>query len=303
MVRTGIYYNTETEYPISEIQKEIPELKFVGYFSDFQDVKANIQIEKFENYTDFLSAIDALLIFSDTILTNDIIIALKNLKHVFFINSQSASLTDLRNFHKLANEAKTHIHPSVALNYKNTIETAKPFIKKPNYIETNYCKNFNTEKCNTNMIFNMIFEDIYSVLTIHNTRIKKIYPTFSCFNQQQAQILNVRIEFYNGLVANMTASTITKKEEHELKIYDNNKLINIDFIKNSTHLISYREKYVTPSLFSESFGNLLVLEIPEQSENQLKKEIKHFAHSIINHSLSNNLLDILINANSIRHNF
>jgi hypothetical protein len=134
-------------------------------------------------------------------------------------------------------------------------------------------------------------------------RVKKIYPVFSCFYQQNPQILNVRIEFFNGLVANLTASIITNREIHELKIYDLNKLIHIDFDKSSIHLISHKEKYFIPSLFSENIGHLNIQQLPTyNTDNQLKKELRFFAASILNKSQTNHPFDILINSYSIKEN-
>ena len=81
---------------------------------------------------------------------------------------------------------------------------------------------------------------------------------------------NARIEFENGCVANLNASRVSEKKVREIRVFQENNYLSIDFMNQKGHL-QIKEGL---TLHRE--------EIPIEKGEPLKLELSHFADCVLN---------------------
>ena len=76
-----------------------------------------------------------------------------------------------------------------------------------------------------------MLHDIDVTLKLANAEVKSIYSTAVGVYYNDPDVVNTRVEFYNGCVANLSASKISNKEVHQTKFFQNNTYCSIDYVK------------------------------------------------------------------------
>src|SRR5947208_5983065 len=94
-------------------------------------------------------------------------------------------------------------------------------------------------------------------------------------------IANVRIEFNNGCVANLTSSRISMKKMRKVRLFQKDAYIGIDFLEKKTEIIKLKtEKDENVFAFDIETPNgvkTIAIANPEVPEvNAIKKELEEF---------------------------
>ena len=100
-------------------------------------------------------------------------------------------------------------------------------------------------------------------------------------------IANVRIEFNNGCVANLTSSRISMKKMRKMRLFQKNAYLGIDFLEKKTEIIKLKQPEDT-NVFSfdietQNGKKTIAIATPAiQPLNAIKLELEAFVDSIIN---------------------
>ncbi|MDR2836010.1 MAG: hypothetical protein LBV69_07450 [Bacteroidales bacterium] len=301
MIQVGIYCEEKINENLINVISAVPEMKVIGYYSaNHFSQTINQKICHFNDYQELLKKVDAMIILSYDYLS-DIELTIKKLKHVYLLHSQNINIDEIIKLYNLSCEADINFQTSVLKQIYNPFPYAKPFIEKPRYIETSFHKHIDNQNDSEQELIEMIFEDLYFLLSINSKRVKNISTNISSINNAKPDIINVRLEFYNGSIANMTVGLIATQNSHKLKIYDKNKLVDINIIENKSWLITKKNEKSEKNLFNEHVGNLVVDTIPESYENQYCREIREFASTILSNEKNKTNIDLLINTYTIKN--
>lgn len=297
MIKTGIYYNGKSENSFLSELNNIWELNIVGYYSIGHNYYLNCY-KKYHNYDTLLEDVDAIIILSDDFLITDLTKTLKKRKHLYFINPQNINLDEIKFLYKLANESNVVILPDFSQVKYYAIDEIRSLISKPLYIETNFYKHTNTKTNFEKILEDMIFEDLFIVLSFVNSRIKKITTNFSSLSSKNTLCTN--IEFYNAAIAKLSFNTINSKENHVIKLYCNDSLINVDINKQKSWIITSKNENINKTLFSENIGNLIIEEFAITEKICFTKELKLFANLILTKAIYNETIELLINIQTVK---
>ena len=93
------------------------------------------------------------------------------------------------------------------------------------------CK-FNPRATDVDVVLDLMIHDIDIVLSLIDKDIKKISVSGKKVITNLIDIANVRIEFEDNVVANLTASRISMKNERKMRIFLKNEYYSVDFINN-----------------------------------------------------------------------
>ena len=77
-----------------------------------------------------------------------------------------------------------------------------------------------------------MIHDLEIVLSLVSSNVKKISVSGKKVITNFIDIANVRLEFENSVVANLTASRISTKNERKMRIFLKNEYYSVDFINN-----------------------------------------------------------------------
>jgi predicted dehydrogenase len=129
-----------------------------------------------------------------------------------------------------------------------------PIIKKPILLESRRSSEFTGRSTDIDVVLDLMIHDIDLILSIVKERVIDIRAQGVSFIMDKLDVVNARIEFSNGCIANLTANRISAKKERTLTIFEKDQNFFIDLLnrrvvfsakKNSDH-INTEEYFVDP---------------------------------------------------------
>ena len=109
---------------------------------------------------------------------------------------------------------------------------------QPMFIEVHRLAEFNPRGTEVSVILDLMIHDIDIILHIVKSEVKNIYSSGVAVMTDTPDIANVRIEFNNGCVANLTSSRISMKKMRKMRIFQKDAYIGVDFLNKKSEIIS-----------------------------------------------------------------
>src|SRR4029078_2500355 len=101
---------------------------------------------------------------------------------------------------------------------------------------------FNPRGTEVSVILDLMIHDIDIILSLVKSDIRNIYASGVAVMTETPDIANVRIEFNNGCVANLTSSRISMKKMRKMRLFQKDAYIGIDFLDKKTEIIKLRSE-------------------------------------------------------------
>ena len=102
--------------------------------------------------------------------------------------------------------------------FNPAIKKLKSQLKNLNLLKSKLCK-FNPRATDVDVVLDLMIHDIDIVLSLVKKDIKKISVSGKKVITSLIDIANVRIEFDDNVVANLTASRISTKNERKMRLF------------------------------------------------------------------------------------
>ena len=122
-----------------------------------------------------------------------------------------------------------------------------------------------------NIILDMMIKDITVVLNVVKSDIKRIGANGHRVMSEQTDVANARLEFSNGCVAVFTVDKNASQRRNHLKLYEENKIVSIDFESNTTLVSLPPEK---------DSSHLNIIQLPLEDKNPFRYQLENFRDSI-----------------------
>src|SRR5258708_15434467 len=107
----------------------------------------------------------------------------------------------------------------------------------PLFIEVHRLAQFNPRGTEVSVILDLMIHDIDIILSLVKSEVKSISASGVSVMSDTPDIANVRIEFDNGCVANLTSSRISMKKMRKMRLFQKDAYIGIDFLEKKTEII------------------------------------------------------------------
>ena len=226
--------------------KEIGGIELVGFYDPDDDTASEVS-EKYQ-LPRFLDA-DALINSCDTL---DIVApttfhfewcekAIKKGKHVFVEKPLANTMEEARQLVKLASESGIKFQVGHVERFNPAFLAIKDLELNPLFIEVHRLAQFNPRGTEVSVILDLMIHDIDIVLSIVKSDVKSISASGVGVMTETPDIANVRIEFDNGCVANLTSSRISMKKMRKVRLFQKDAYIGIDFLNKKTEIIKLKE--------------------------------------------------------------
>jgi predicted dehydrogenase len=149
---------------------------------------------------------------------------------------------------------------------------------QPLFIESHRLAPFNPRATDVNVILDLMIHDIDIILHIVHSGVKSIAASGTPVLTDSTDIANVRLEFENGAVANVTASRVSMKTERKMRLFQPDSCVTIDFHNRAMNVYSKGDKEMFPGI-----PEIVSKESSYDNNDALKAEIIAFLDSIENH--------------------
>jgi predicted dehydrogenase len=266
----------------------------IGFF-DPNNENANLAIEKFgiirfENEDELIDACDAIDIVTPTIFHFELAIkAIKKGKHVFIEKPIAQTSIEAEQISKMVQEANVKCQVGHVERFNPAFVTAKPFLQNPLFIEVHRLAQFNPRGTDVSVVFDLMIHDLDIVLSLVNSEVKRISASGVKVISETVDIANVRLEFGNGCVANLTTSRISLKNMRKMRIFQRDAYISIDFLNKKNEIVRIKPDSEPTSMLdfpielNNGIKKTITVEMPIiESTNAIRDELILFLDAIIN---------------------
>lgn len=156
----------------------------------------------------------------------------------------------------------------------------------PQYITTERLAPYQTRGTEVGVVLDLMIHDIGIVLALVKSPIRKIDSVGINVLSKTEDIANARIEFENGCVANLSASRMALKKNREIRVFQDNAYLSLDFMNQKGHLvkksdiIAYGLKLKVGLAKAGDASSIPVHDIPIEKGEPLAIELAHFLESV-----------------------
>lgn len=269
---------------------ELPDVELVGFY-DPDDAIAKAVEEQY-SLTRFLSE-DSLMDACDAI---DVVTptqyhfalcekAIKKGKHVFVEKPMANSIEEAKELVKLVQESKIKFQVGHVERYNPAFLAAQTLGLSPMFIEVHRLAQFNPRGTEVSVILDLMIHDIDAILSLVKSDVKNISASGVAVLTDTPDIANVRIEFNNGCVANLTSSRISIKKMRKMRLFQKDAYISIDFLEKKTEVIKLKgeeDQNVFAFDIETPAGTktIAIANPPVPEVNAIRRELEEFVEAI-----------------------
>src|SRR6476620_5686500 len=198
-------------------------------------------LKRFHFEDELINAVDAIDVVSPTPFHFAICEkAIRKGKHVFVEKPMANTVEEAQQLVKLVQESNVKLQVGHVERFNPAFLAANQFDLHPMFIEVHRLAQFNPRGTEVSVIMDLMIHDIDAVLSVVNSDVKHISASGVAVMTETPDIANVRIEFYNGCVANLTSSRISMKKMRKMRLFQKDAYIGIDFLSKSTEIIKLK---------------------------------------------------------------
>ena len=196
------------------------------------------------------ASLNELLLNCDAVIINDLMHAgflelqhiVRHCKHVFINQSFPLSTDELIILHKLADEAEVVVQMGLQHRFSDLFVSVKDKKITPRLIETNHFCQYKRRSTQLSIISDVLLEDIDMIVNKVNSEIKSIHATGVGVIYKDPDIINIRIEFQNACIANISGSKIAIKDIHKTRFYQNDSYYTLDHLANTIKVFNTNDE-------------------------------------------------------------
>jgi predicted dehydrogenase len=274
--------------------KEITGTELVGFYDPndetANDVAERYQLTRFTNVDRLIAACDAVDVVAPTNFHFELCEkAIRKGKHVFVEKPLANTMDEARQLVKLAQESDIKLQVGHVERFNPAFLALKSTDLNPLFIEVHRLALFNPRGTEVSVILDLMIHDIDIILSIVKSGVKNISASGVSVMTDTPDIANVRIEFDNGCVANLTSSRISMKKMRKMRLFQKDAYIGIDFLNKKTEIIKQKEEKDV-NVFSFDIETpkgkkTLAIANPVIPEvDAIKKELEEFSSAIIHNT-------------------
>jgi predicted dehydrogenase len=273
---------------------EIEDVVLTGFY-DPDDKNASAVIEKYQlkRYDSFealMNECDAVDIVAPTPHHFQLCeAALKKGRHVFVEKPLANTMDEARALVKLAKESNMKFQVGHVERFNPALLALKNYELKPMFIEVHRLAQFNPRGTDVSVILDLMIHDLDIILSMVKSNVNYISANGVAVMSDTPDIANVRLEFDNGCVANLTSSRISMKKMRKMRLFQKDAYIGIDFLEKKAEIIKLDapgDKNVFSFDIETNNGKktIAIANPVVEDGNAIKMELEAFKNAIVNNT-------------------
>jgi predicted dehydrogenase len=274
--------------------KEIPGIELVGFYdpddATAKEVAEKYQLARFLDADVLIDACDAIDVVAPTNFHFEWCEkAIRKGKHIFVEKPLANTMEEARGLVKLVKESGVKLQVGHVERFNPAFLAIKEMNLNPMFIEVHRLAQFSPRGTEVSVILDLMIHDIDIILSIVKSDVKNISASGVGVMTETPDIANVRIEFNNGCVANLTSSRISMKKMRKIRLFQKDSYIGVDFLNKKTEVIRLKNPQ-DANVFAfdiETPGGKKTIAIANPiipEVNAIKMELEEFKSAILNNT-------------------
>lgn len=274
--------------------KEIKDVEVVGFYDPSddaaQDVTEKYQIPRFLDAERLIDAVDVIDVIAPTTYHFALAkLAIRKGKHVFLEKPMANTMQEAQELVNLVKESRIKLQVGHVERFNPAFLGVRDRELNPMFIEVHRLAQFNVRGTEVSVILDLMIHDIDIILSLVKSEVKLISASGVAVMTDTPDIANVRIEFNNGCVANLTSSRISMKKMRKMRLFQKDAYIGIDFLNKKSEIIKLKSpqdidafSFDLETLHGKKTIAVVNPQVPEV--NAIKKELESFRDAILNNT-------------------
>jgi predicted dehydrogenase len=274
--------------------KEIEGVELVGFYDPSErTAKAVIEkynLKRYTNPEELMALVDAADVVAPTNYHFDLCkLAVRMGKHVFVEKPMCNTMDEANELVKLVREANVKLQVGHVERFNPAFLAVKDMQLNPMFIEVHRLSQFNPRGTEVSVILDLMIHDIDIILSLVKSDVKQVHANGVAVMTDTPDIANVRIEFDNGCVANLTSSRISMKKMRKIRLFQRDAYIGIDFLEKKSEIIQMKgahdkDAFTFDIETKDGIKTIAVSNPAVKDVNAIKMELQQFKDSIINNT-------------------
>ncbi len=248
-------------------------------------------LHRFDTVDELLAAVDAVDIVTPTpthfALASQ---AIRAGKHVFVEKPVTNTVEEGRQLLLLVAEYGVKVQVGHVERFNPAFTGLAGMVLAPMFIESHRLAAFSPRGTDVSVILDLMIHDLDLVLHLVNSPVLHVSASGVAVLSDTPDIANVRVEFENGCVANLTASRISMKQMRKMRLFQPDHYISLDFLQKNAQIVRLFAQDATdlPDVenlmeFETNAGKKwLQMQMPESAPvNAIQRELETFHDSIV----------------------
>jgi predicted dehydrogenase len=217
--------------------------------------------------------------------------------HVMIEKPMTGTVAEAKELIRISKQKNTVLQVGYIERFNPAIVAIKKLSINPRFIECHRLSPFTFRSADIGVVLDLMIHDIDIILHVTGSEVKKFDAVGVNVISDKEDIANVRLQFKNGCVANVTASRVSLTPMRKLRLFSEDSYISLDYQKKDALIykkspkltlktlnISETDASTIADLKSYVFGDLLKVEHIKMDEYEpLKKELESFVNCIAEH--------------------
>lgn len=225
------------------------------------------------DYHDLIGKVDAVSIVVPTSLHYEVAKDfLKAGVHVLIEKPITKTLEEADELLELAKDKNLIIQVGHIERFNSAVRAVEPLLSKPRFIECQRLGSISKKKRikDVGVVLDLMIHDIDIILGLVKSKVKNIEAVGISTVSDHEDLANVRLTFQNNVIADITASRVTKEETRKIRIFQEESYILLDYL--------HQEAF----LFQKSSKKIDKQKIKIRKKEPLKVELKAFINCVRN---------------------
>jgi predicted dehydrogenase len=273
--------------------------ELVGFFDanteNAAKIAAELNIQAFDTAESLMDLVDVVDIVTPTIHHFSVAkAAIEKGRHVFIEKPLTHTVAEAEALLVLTKKHGVKVQVGHVERFNPAFLSLGDIAIDPMFVEAHRLAPFNPRGTDVSVVLDLMIHDIDLVLHLVKSEVKAIHASGVSVISASPDIANVRIEFENGCVANLTASRMSLKQMRKVRFFQRDAYLSLDFLEKNAQIIRLldNDTVLASRLIGEG-DNLMEMDtargkkwldvkIPEPvAVNAIQLELETFADSIV----------------------
>lgn len=275
----------------ARIYASLPGVEFVGIFESNDaraaEICAKFNCRRFATLEALGDACDAVSVVVPTDRHAEVALPLLARKtHLLIEKPICASLEEAEQVLAAARQHGCLVQVGHIEHFNPVMAFLEKQIDHPQYLTAERLAPYQPRGTEVGVVLDLMIHDIGITLALVKSPIVRIDSVGVSVLSKTEDIANARIQFENGCVANLSASRMSLKKAREIRVFQDNAYLSLNFMEQKGHLvkksdiIAYGLKMKVGLVKAGDVSSIPVKEIPIEKGEPLALELASFVESV-----------------------
>ncbi len=195
--------------------------------------------------------------------------------HVLVEKPMTATLEEADSLVQLAKANNLILQVGHLERFNPAVVAAREYVQQPLFVESHRLASFTERGTEVDVILDLMIHDIDIILSLVPFPLEDLRVGGAKILTPHTDIANVRLEFANGCIANVTASRISAKRMRKIRIFQPDSYLSLDYAEREVEL--FRK---LPEKGADGFPEIEYQQLPVADTDPLEEQLRAFAESV-----------------------